>query len=359
MVRRSALSLAAERGMKAGAAYGIAAAMLFGLSAPLSKRLLAEVPPLLLAALLYLGAGLGVTAAAPLAPRRMREAPVRRADVGLLAGIVVTGGILGPLLMLYGLQRVSGIAGSLLLNLEGVFTILIAVTVFREHLSRLELAGAILIVSGAAVLGYAPGDLSVQWTGVLLIGAACFSWALDNNWTQRLSLKDPFAVVRIKTLGAGACTLVSALAMGQHLPSPGLTIAAMLLGVFSYGISILLDAYALRHIGAAREAAFFATAPFIGALAALPILGERLRTRDVIALAAMAGGVTVLVKSRHSHAHTHETLLHEHVHSHDEHHQHTHTDADPPGQPHSHIHGHDELRHEHGHVSDVHHRHSH
>jgi len=343
-----------------GALYGIAAAMLFGLSAPVSKRLLLDVPPLLLASLLYLGAGIGLLVAAPFAPRRERhEAPLRRGDVPLLVGIIVTGGILGPLLMLLGLQRVSGLAGSLLLNLEAVFTMLVALVVFREHLSRRELGAASLIVGGAAILGYAPGDLRAQWIGVVCIAAACLSWAFDNNWTQRLSIKDPFAIVRIKTLGAGTCTLVLALLLGQRLPRPSIVIAALALGVFSYGVSILLDAYALRHVGAAREAAFFATAPFMGAIAAIPILGERPHAIDLIALAAMAAGVVVLLRPKHEHTHTHRVLEHEHVHVHDEHHQHDHLPGDPPGEPHAHPHRHAPITHAHAHVSDIHHRHEH
>jgi drug/metabolite transporter (DMT)-like permease len=343
-----------------GAFLGVGAAMLFGLSAPFSKRLLVDVPPLLLASLLYLGAGIGLVIVAPFAPRReRREAPLRRADVPLLAGIIITGGILGPLFMLLGLQRVSGVAGSLLLNLEAVFTMLVALVVFREHLSRREVAAASLIVGGAAVLGYAPGELRAQWIGAVFIAIACLSWAFDNNWTQRLSLKDPFAVVRIKTLGAGGCTLAVALLIGQRLPRPSVVVAALVLGVFSYGVSILLDAYALRYIGAAREAAFFATAPFMGALAAMPILGERPRAIDLFALATMTAGVVVLLRPKHGHEHAHSALEHEHVHAHDEHHQHEHLSDDPPGEPHAHVHRHTPLTHAHAHVSDSHHRHDH
>jgi drug/metabolite transporter (DMT)-like permease len=360
MFNRGITASKASAGMARGPFFGITAALLFGISAPFSKLLLAHVEPLLLASLLYLGAGLGLLLAAPFAPRESRsEAPLRSADVPWLIGIIVTGGILGPLFMLLGLQRVSGVAGSLLLNLEAVFTMLVALIIFREHLSRRDLAAASLVVCGAAVLGYAPGELRAQWVGVVCIALACLSWAFDNNWTQRLSVKDPFAVVRAKTLGAGICTMVMALLLGQRFPRPSIVIAALMLGVFSYGVSILLDAYALRYIGAAREAAFFATAPFMGAIAAVPILGERPRAIDLIALAAMAAGVAGLVRLKHEHAHAHQELEHEHVHVHDEHHQHAHQPDDPAGEPHSHTHRHEPMTHTHSHASDVHHRHGH
>ncbi len=350
----------AHPGIGRGAAYGLMAALLFGISAPVSKLLLADLPPLLLAALLYLGAGVGLLAAVPFTPReRRREAPLRRADVPLMAAIVVTGGILGPYLMLMGLQRVSGLAGSLLLNLEAPFTILVALVLFREHLARLEALAAVLILGGAVTLAWAPGEFRAQWTGILFIAGACWSWALDNNWTQRLALKDPFAVVRIKTLGAGICSLLLALSFGQRIASGRAAAAALVLGVFSYGVSILLDAYALRHIGAAREAAFFATAPFIGALVAIPLLHERPGTIEIAAMLGMAAGVVLLVRARHGHGHTHEAIEHEHVHEHDEHHRHAHAARDDGGEPHSHMHTHVPLTHDHPHVSDGHHRHRH
>jgi drug/metabolite transporter (DMT)-like permease len=147
----------AHRGVIRGATYGLTAAMLFGISAPVSKVLLSDLPPLLLAALLYLGAGAALLAVTPFAPREQRnEAPLRRSDLRLLTGIVVTGGILGPYLMLVGLQRVSGLAGSLLLNLEAPFTIAVALLFFGEHLARRELLAVLLIVSGAVALAWRP-----------------------------------------------------------------------------------------------------------------------------------------------------------------------------------------------------------
>ncbi len=349
-----------HRGAVRGAVYGLAAAMLFGISAPVSKMLLSDLPPLLLAALLYLGAGVALLVVTPFAPREKRnEAPLRRSDLPLLAGIVLTGGILGPYLMLVGLQRVSGLAGSLLLNLEAPFTMIVALLFFGEHLARREALAGALIVGGGLTLAWMPGEFNAHWVGALSIAGACLSWALDNNWTQRLALKDPFAVVRIKTLGAGICSLVLALALGQWITSIRATAAALVVGVFSYGISILLDAYALRHVGAAREAAFFATAPFIGAVVAIPLLHERPTSLEVTGMLAMAAGVAALLRVRHTHFHTHEAMEHEHVHVHDDHHDHPHEADAGVGERHSHIHTHAPFIHDHPHVSDAHHRHHH
>jgi drug/metabolite transporter (DMT)-like permease len=341
-----------------GAVYGLLAAGLFGLSAPIAKRLLGLVGPQLLAGLLYLGAGLGLSLWRGLRPAQ-REAPLQRQDVPALGGVVLAGGVLGPLLLLLGLERVSGVVGSLLLNLEGPITVLLAVLFFGEHLGRSGAVAAMLILVGAAALKVSPGAAAVDGWGMLAVALACSCWAVDNNLTQRLSLRDPFAIVRIKTLAAGSFNLALGLALGGRLPGVAACAAAMLLGRVSYGGSVVLDAYALRLVGAAREAAYFATAPFVGALLSGLLLGERLRAIDGLAMLAMGMGVVLLLIERHSHWHDHEPLEHEHAHEHDEHHQHAHPPGTPPGQPHSHPHRHAALAHDHPHLPDAHHRHRH
>lgn len=342
-----------------GAIFGLLAAALFGLSAPIAKLLLGSIPPVLLAGLLYLGAAIGLWLHRLVRPTT-DEAPLTRRDVSKLAAVVVSGGLIGPVLMLLGLQRVTALAGSLLLNLEAPFTVLLAVVVFREHIGPRSAAAALLIVSGAVVLELEPGALGADLLGVLLLAGACACWAIDNNFTQRLSLRDPFAIVRIKTLGAGFGNTALGLAIaGWSGLELGPVAGALALGSLSYGASVVLDAYALRFVGAAREAAYFATAPFVGALGALLLHDERLRPFGVVAMLAMAAGVALLLRERHEHLHEHEPLEHEHLHEHDEHHQHAHASGDPPGEPHSHTHRHERLVHDHPHVPDAHHRHDH
>jgi drug/metabolite transporter (DMT)-like permease len=341
-----------------GAVLGLLAAVCFGVSAPLAKLLLADVSPQLLAGLLYLGAGLGLGLYRLLRPSSS-EAPLTRADLPPLLGVVALGGVCGPLLLMLGLARVSGTAGSLLLNLEAPLTIVLAAVVFREHVGRRAALAAVCIVLGAVVLRVSPGEVVVDVVGVVAIAVACLCWAFDNNLTQRLSLKDPFQVVRIKTVAAGAFNTMLALVLGAKLPGLQVLLLALGLGVLSYGISVVLDAYALRMHGAAREAAYFATAPFVGALLAGPLLGERPGGAELAAMVLMAAGVVLLLRERHSHEHVHEPREHEHVHVHDDHHQHEHAPDAPPGEPHSHRHRHAPLVHDHPHVPDLHHRHRH
>ncbi|MCC6995369.1 MAG: EamA family transporter [Deltaproteobacteria bacterium] len=344
-----------------GMLAGLLAAALFGASAPVAKLLLPGVGPLLLASLLYLGAALGLSGWLALRGAASSEARLRRADAWPMVGIALLGGVGGPVLMLVGLGRMSGVAGSLLLNLEAPSTMLVAVLLFHEHLGRREVAAALVIVAGGAALGYRPGELHADGWGIAAITGACLCWAGDNNLTQRLSLRDPAKVVRLKTLSAGLLTGTLALLTGAGLPPLTTVGLALGVGALSYGVSILLDMIALRHLGAAREAAIFATAPFAGALLAIPLLGEHPGRADAAGAAAMLLGVVLLLRARHSHRHTHAEVVHDHSHNHDEHHQHDHAHAGsgPVTEPHSHPHRHAPLTHEHPHVSDAHHRHSH
>ena len=335
---------------------GLAAAVSFGISAPLAKGLLANVEPVMLAGLLYVGAFVGLTL---VSRRSSSEATLRRSDAPRMTAMIIAGGVVAPVLLLLGLERVSGVSGSLLLNLEGPFTILLGVALFREHLPRQAMIGAVTIFAGASLLGVGVGEARADWLGIVLIGAACAAWALDNNLTQSLTLRDPRSIVRIKAGAAGTVNVALAVVVGEHLPEAGILAAALALGAVSYGLSVYLDALALRSLGAAREAAVFAVAPFAGALLAPLVLPESLGLRELAAGSLMAVGVALLLRERHEHVHRHVPLDHDHAHVHDEHHRHTHDPGVDGGEPHSHPHRHEELVHIHQHVSDVHHRHSH
>lgn len=347
-------------GRSQGIVLALAAAALFGASAPLSKWMLPASGPWILSALLYLGAGLGAwIVELALRGSLPQEAPLSRADGWLLAGVVLLGGMAGPWLLLTGLGRVSGLVGALLLNLEAPLTILVAIALFREHLSFREGLGALAILAGAAILGLAPGELRADWRGSAAIALACLAWAVDNNLTQRLSSKNPVALVRLKGLAAGGLSLSLALSFGRELPGPVEVAGALAVGAVSFGLSMALAVYAMRRLGAALEAALFSTAPFFGAALAVPLFGDRLGWREGAASVAMVAGVFVLAQSRHGHLHTHEAVEHEHRHSHDDgHHSHLHPEGTSPV-PHSHSHRHPKLVHDHAHTPDEHHRHRH
>jgi drug/metabolite transporter (DMT)-like permease len=339
------------------ALMALVAAALFGASAPVAKLLLADVAPPLLAALLYAGAGL---MALPFAARawKRREAPLRASDLPLLAGVVAFGGVAGPLLLLYGLQRTSATVAALLLNLEAVFTTAIAVVIFREWIGRRGLGALVVVVGGCALSTWAAGGATRSWFGPLTIAGACLCWAVDNNLTQRLSLKDPLAVVCVKGLGAAPIALI--IARGAHASWPSWPVVggALALGAVSYGVSLALYVRAMRTLGAARTGVLFAAAPFVGAALAIPIAGEPPSLRVAGAALLIAAGVWLLLSERHAHRHRHEPLDHEHLHTHDEHHQHAHRGDEGP-EPHAHRHHHDPVEHAHPHASDAHHRHKH
>ncbi|HSM94301.1 MAG TPA: DMT family transporter [Anaeromyxobacteraceae bacterium] len=339
-----------------GALRGLGAALLFGLSTPVAKLLLPGTGPFTIAALLYLGSGVGFLLLGRLLPRE-HEAPLRRGDLPLLAAVTASGGVVAPVLLMVGLSRLDGTSASLLLNLELPLTIALAVGFFGESLGRRELAGAAAVVAGSVLLASADAGGRADLLGALAVAGATLGWALDNNLSQRLALRDPIAVVRVKTVVAGAVNVGLALLAAEPLPGARAVAATLVTGFFGYGVSIVLHMLAIRELGAARQGTLFATAPFAGALAALPILGERLSARALLAGGAMAAGVALMVRARHGHLHTHEPLAHEHLHTHDAHHPHAHDD--PVAEPHSHPHVHEPLAHDHEHTPDAHHRHAH
>jgi drug/metabolite transporter (DMT)-like permease len=337
-------------------AYGLGAAALFGASVPALKLAASRTGPLALAGLLYLGAGIALLGFRALRPAA-GEAPLRRRDAPALLGIVLSGAMVGPVLLVLGLRRLPGSAGALLLNLEAPFTALLAVLIFGEHLGLRGILALALVTAGACALAFAPGGLHIDATGAAMVAMACVAWALDTNLTQRLSLREPVALVRFKGLCGGACTLVLAAIWREAVPGPGQIGAALLIGALGYAPSVVWHVRALRELGAARQSAIFATAPFVGALLSWPVLGEVPGPRELLAAILMGAGVALLASDKHAHVHEHEALEHEHLHVHDEHHQHRH-DA-PVAEPHSHAHRHEALVHEHPHASDLHHRHPH
>jgi len=325
----------------------------------LSKVLLGTVDPWALAGILYLGAGVGL-AAVHIARRffglENPEAPLRRADLPWLGAVILFGGMLGPLLLMLGLSLTTASSGSLMLNLEGLATMMIAWLVFRENVDRKLLLGALSILIGAIVLSWTGRGLELD-SGSLLIAAACLSWGIDNNLTRKLSSADPVQIAMIKGLVAGTTNLVLALILGAALPPVLPALASAAVGLMGVGASLVMFMLALRHLGTARTGAYFSLAPFIGALLGIAIFRDQITWQLGAAGVLMAVGLWLHLQERHEHEHVHEPLEHEHAHVHDEHHQHTHDG--PVAEPHSHWHRHEPLGHKHPHYPDLHHRHEH
>jgi drug/metabolite transporter (DMT)-like permease len=340
-------------------------AALFGLSTPAAKALLGSVDPSVLAGLFYCGAGLGVAVLGwvrrGLLPAQTgaQEAPLQRKDVPWLAGAIAVGGIVGPLLLMVGLDRTAAATASLLLTLEAAATALMAWFIFRENFDRRIAAGMGCLIAGAAVLAWSGQPSWSGLVGPLAIVGACVAWGLDNNLTRKVSLADPLQIVKWKGLIAGPLNLVLGLAVGASVPGLSATLLAGIVGFLGYGVSLALFVMALRHLGTARTGAYFATAPFIGAVGAILVLGEPVTAQLVLAGALMACGVWLHLTEVHEHEHSHEPMEHSHLHVHDAHHQHVHRPDDPPGELHTHWHRHERLVHKHPHVPDMHHTHDH
>lgn len=342
-------------------AGALAAAALFGASTPAAKLLGADLNPFALAGLLYSGSGLGLLAW--MGVRRLSGRNVAlgisNADLPWLAGAVLAGGIAAPALLMFGLAASRAMLASLLLNLESVFTALIAWFVFRENFDRRIALGMALITAGGIVLSLMPGNFGNVDTAAMLIAAACLFWAIDNNLTRRISAGDPIAIAAIKGCVAGAVNLGLAEMTGVMWPSAGTVAAALGVGFAGYGLSLVLFVVALRDLGAARTGAYFSTAPFVGVALAIGVLGEPAGATFWVAAALMGGGVWLHVSERHEHPHTHEPMEHAHAHTHDEHHRHTHDSGWDGAEPHTHEHRHTPLTHRHPHYPDIHHRHQH
>jgi drug/metabolite transporter (DMT)-like permease len=330
------------------------AALFFGASAPISKLLLGDVPPVLMAAFLYLGSGTGISLV-KLYQRltsNQKEAGIKSPDVKWLAGAIISGGILAPIILMISLKNTPASTASLLLNFEGVGTTLIALFFFHESISRRALAAIITITLASIFLStnFQSGfGFSLGALGILL---ACVLWGVDNNFTRNISAKDPLTIVAWKGLVAGSFSLLLGLGLDQHLPALSTILSILLLGFISYGLSTMLFIYSMRGLGAARTSALYGTAPLAGVLLSILIFKDPITFLFGIATVLMVAGALMLANEEHAHFHIHMPVLHEHIHRHEEFHAHDETDI-----AHSHEHEHPRTEHEHGHMPDIHHRH--
>ena len=341
-------------------AIALASALLFGIATPLAKLLLNDISPWLLAALLYLGSGIGLGLL-----RLLSKAPKAQLEPGdwrWLAAATASGGMLAPVLLMLGLAAMPASGAALLLNAEAVLTALLAWFVFHENFDRRIALGMLAIVAGALLLSW-PSDtqFSGAWPALAILGA-CLAWAIDNNLTRKIALADASFIAMIKGLAAGSSNLLLALLAGALWPPPAIIAQAALLGFAGYGASLTLFVIALRDLGSARTGAYFSVAPFFGAILAIILLGEPLTLPLLGAGLLMAIGVWLHLSEHHEHQHRHSALEHTHEHVHgdiDLHHAHEHPQPVAPGTRHTHRHQHLPVEHSHPHFPDAHHAHKH
>jgi len=349
--------------MPTPALVALAAAALFGISTPVAKALLDAVAPQMLAGLLYAGSGIGLMAVLGFRAlmRKDRGAIVlpRGVEWMWLAAAILVGGSAGPFLLMLGLTTTAASTASLLLNLETVFTALLAWYAFHENFDRRIALGMALIVVAGVLLASASAGGAASGRGAAYIAAACLCWALDNNLTRKLSSGDALFIAGIKGIVAGTVNLVLAISMGDAIPSAPFVGLAMAIGLLCYGVSLVLFVVALRQLGTARTGAYFSVAPFFGAIVAVLFYGDPLTWQLSTAAILMGIGVLLHLSERHVHEHMHEPLSHEHSHVHDEHHRHPHAVEVSEQEPHTHWHAHPRMRHAHPHFPDIHHRHRH
>jgi drug/metabolite transporter (DMT)-like permease len=357
--------LAEEATMKSGVLYALGAATLFGASTPFAKLLVGQIPPIILAGLLYLGSGVGLLTWLLLRRQFVdrgadkSELFLARPDLPWLAGAIIAGGILGPLLLMSGLTITPASTSSLLLNMEGVFTTLLAWVVFHENYDFRIFIGMLLIVTAGVLLSWERmPKLGVPWGAIAIVGA-CLCWAIDNNLTCRISASDAAQIAGLKGLVAGTVNLFLGISLGFHLPAWSRVLPAAMVGLCGYGISLVLFVLALRNLGTARTGAYFSSTPFFGAAISIVLLHEIPSLIFWIAALLMGVGIWFHLTEQHVHEHTHEPIRHSHRHVHDEHHQHSHDFPWDHSEPHTHEHVHTSLIHAHPHYPDLHHRHSH
>lgn len=338
----------------------LGAAIFFGASTPFAKQLVGQVSPLLLAGLLYSGSGAGLIIARLIKDRGWLHSGLIKHDWIWLISAIIFGGILGPILLLFGLQQTTAATASLLLNIEAVLTAVLAWIVFKESTVPRIVLGMGMIVAGGILLSW-PHDGASQQSlfGLLAIAGACLCWAIDNNLTRKISVGDPFFIAGGKGLVSGIMNTGLALCFGMTLPHWSTISYALLIGFVGYGVSLVLFVLALRGLGTARTGAYFSTAPFIGAAIAILFFHETTSILFWIAATLMGIGVWLHLTEHHEHEHTHALLGHEHSHTHDEHHQHAHDFLWDGKEPHSHYHQHKTIKHSHPHFPDIHHRHNH
>ena len=336
--------------------FAILAAALYAINVPLSKILLEHVSAAMMAAFLYLGAGLGLLIFGILSGDNKKSDRLSGRELPYTIGMIVLD-IAAPVLLMMGLERTHSANASLLNNFEIVATSMIAFFVFREALSKRLTAAIILVTVASITLSFEGRDSFRFNSGSLLVLAASICWGLENNCTWMLSSKSSVQITTIKGIFSGSGSLIIALLMGRQIPPFLWILSVMLLGFVAYGLSINFYIKAQKNLGAAKTSAYYSIAPFLGVAVSMIVLGERPTMRFYAGLFIMVIATVLMVKDticlQHTHAHTH---VHSHAHRHGDvvhTHVHTHTHS------HNHVHGENEAVHSHTHEQIEDHEHDH
>ncbi len=334
-------------------AFAILAAALYAVNIPFSKLLLDRVQPTMMAAFLYLGAGIGLFLYGLLTGEKDKREPLTKKELPYTLGMILLD-IAAPILLMLGLERTGSANASLLNNFEIVATSLIALFAFKEALSK-RLGFAIVLVTLASIILGFEGKGSFQFNSgsLLVLGATC-CWGLENNCTRMLSAKSSVQITTIKGIFSGLGSLIVALTVGEKLPNVLLIGAVLLLGFVAYGLSINFYIKAQKDLGAAKTSAYYSIAPFLGVSFGMLFLGERPALQFYIGLAVMIGATVLMIRDTitlqhthehthtHSHPHKHGDLVHDHEHAHIHAHTHIHGENEAVhGHEHQIIHGHD------------------
>jgi len=337
---------------------GLLAGILFGVAAPLSKILLSGLNSFQLAGLLYLGAAFAFL------PFVVKNRKIERTALKLtgkkkhLAGIIFFGGILGPMFLMFGLKTANAMSVSIWLNMELAATTILGVLIFKDYLGRLAVTGVLLTLSAGIIISVQEPSSGI--VSALFILFACIFWGLDNHLSALIDGVTPQTITFVKGFIGGITNLGIGMFLNKWQIQFNLIPAAVSIGVFSYGISIVLFVISAQDLGATRSQVLFSTAPFWGILAAWIILGESINLIVIFSFLILASGIILTILASHQHGHYHKRMVHIHMHNHDDgHHDHKHDEDVESGIPHSHIHEHKEYSHTHKHFPDIHHRHEH
>jgi len=335
----------------------VLSALLFGASTPVGKILLTSLPPFQLAGLLYIGAAMGVLPFSMKEGKGLRLGHMDSDNWLRLFGAISMGGVIGPVLLLFGLQLASSASVAMWLNLELAATAALGYLLFKDYIGFFGWLGVAGTFLASILLSWNEGGIGPY--ALVLVGGASICWGFDNHLTALIDGITPTQSTFWKGLVAGLINLLIGLSIEPFNAHLWLLGGALVVGVFSYGFSISLYIFAAQHLGATRSQMIFASAPFFGVMLSVLLLGEKLTAIQITAAGLLGLSLVTLFRGRHAHYHNHEPLHHTHNHRHDDgHHLHEHPEKIAPGY-HTHWHNHKPGAHSHPHWPDVHHRHEH